>query len=94
MKLYQYTCGDFERYGVAADEDDAYEHRAKVDPTFHYLPVVIEEVRVEGYEIIVKPVSNVPEDREALKAWLTERNIPFTAQWGADKLKELALQHV
>lgn len=94
MKLYQYTCGDYEKYGVGKDETDAYERRASVDPTFHYLPVTIIELHVEGYEITVKPVSVVPEDRESLKAWLTERNIPFTAQSGTDKLKELALQHV
>lgn len=91
MKLYKYTCGDYEKYGVAADDNDAYERRATVDPNFHYLPVTIEELRIEGYEIIVKP--NVPDDREALKAWLTERNIPFTPQVGIDKLRELALQH-
>lgn len=96
MKLYQYTCGDFERYGVAADEDDAYEHRAKVDPTFHYLPVIIEEVRVEGYEITVKPaVTDIPSmNREQLKQFLKDRNIEFTPQWGEDKLREVALQHV
>lgn len=94
MKLYQYTCGDYQKYGVGDDESDAYTRRAEVDPTFHYLPVTIEEVSVDGYEITVKSSSSVPEEREALKAWLTEREIPFTPQSGTDKLRELALQHV
>lgn len=94
MKIFKYTCGDYEKYGVAADDNDAYERRSEVDQTFHYLPVTIEELRIDGYEISVKSVSTVPEDREALKVWLTERDIPFTPQLGTDKLKELALQHV
>lgn len=94
MKLYQYTCGDYQKYGVGADEDDAYNRRSEVDQTFHYLPVTIEEVTVDGYEITVKAASGVPEEREALKAWLNERGVQFTAQSGTDKLRELALQHV
>lgn len=54
MKLYRYTCGDHDKLGVAEDEQDAYERRAEVEPAFHYLPVVVEELKVEGYEIIVK----------------------------------------
>lgn len=92
MKVFKYTCGDYEKYGVAEDESDAYERRAEVDPTFHYLPVTIEELRIEGYEIAVNP--SVPEDREALKEWLTKRDVPFTPQLGTDKLKELALQSI
>lgn len=94
MKLYRYICGDFEKYGVGDGAEDAYERRSEVDPTFHYLPVTIDEVRIDGYEITVKAASVVPEDRDELKAWLTEREIPFTPQLGTDKLKELVLQHV
>jgi hypothetical protein len=54
MKLYRYTCGDHDKLGVAEDEQDAYERRTEVDPSFHYLPVVVEEMKLDGYEITVK----------------------------------------
>jgi hypothetical protein len=94
MKLYKYTFGDWEKYGPANDDSDAYERRVSVDHQFHYVPVVIEEVILEGYEITVSPVSEIPTEREALKSWLTERNIEFTPQWGDAKLRELAIQHI
>lgn len=93
MKLYKYSFGDFEHYGPAKDDADAFERRTDIDPQFHYVPVTIEEVTLEGYEITVTATSNVPSDREALKAWLNERNIEFTPQLGDAKLRELALQH-
>lgn len=94
MKLYKYTFGDWEKYGPANDDTNAYERRVSIDPQFHYVPVTIEEVKLEGYEIAVSPISEIPTERDALKAWLTERNIEFTPQWGDAKLKELALQHI
>lgn len=51
MKLYRYIMGVNEKYGVAADEQDAYDRRAEVDHTFSFLPVRIEEVIVPGYVI-------------------------------------------
>lgn len=36
---------------VAKDKEDAYERRTEVDHTFDFLPVEIEEVTVEGYDI-------------------------------------------
>jgi hypothetical protein len=68
MKLYRYTCGDHEKYGVAPDEQEAYERREEVDATFHYLPVTIEEVTVEGYELILKPLEGDSEPRRGRKA--------------------------
>lgn len=105
MRLYRYTLGGLDKFGVAADETDAYNQRATIDPTFDYLPVMIEEVQVEGYEITVVPFElkqGVKEpnhsvhgmNRDELKAWLTEHGITYTAQWGEDRLRELALQHV
>jgi hypothetical protein len=54
MRLYRYTIGVHEKYGVAHDENDAHERRAEVDPTFHFLPVDIEEVKVDGYDVIIR----------------------------------------
>jgi hypothetical protein len=54
MKLYKYICGIDEKYGAATDEKDAYERRLEVDPTFHFLPVRIEEVTIDGYEVVVR----------------------------------------
>jgi hypothetical protein len=94
MHLYKYTFGEWELYGPAIDDADADKRKTDVDPQFHYVPVTIEEVKLEGYEITVSPISEIPTEREALKAWLTERNIEFTPQWGDVKLTELALQHI
>lgn len=98
MKLFRYISGVDERYGAAEDEKDAYDRRREVDHTFHFLPVRIEEVTLEGYEITLKPIkqSKPPNfekmDRDALKAWLKDNNIEFTPQWGEEKLRELALK--
>lgn len=54
MKLYKYICGIDEKYGAANDEKDAYDRRTDVDPTFHFLPVQIEEVTIDGFEVIVR----------------------------------------
>lgn len=52
MKLFNIGLpGQTQHLFVAKDKEDAYERRAEVDHTFEYLPVVIEEVTVEGYEI-------------------------------------------
>jgi hypothetical protein len=92
MKLFKYTCGDIEKYGVGIDEDDAYARREQVEQTFYFLPVTIEELKVEGYEITVKPSNDLPSDRDELKAWLSSHNIEYVAQWGIEKLREAALQ--
>lgn len=56
MKLFRYTSGHDDKFAPAVDEKDAYERRAEVDPTFHFLPVQIEELTVEGYEITLTPL--------------------------------------
>lgn len=68
MKLYRYVCGDHDKLGVAEDEQDAYERRAEVDPAFHYLPVVIDEMKVDGYEISVKSLEVESVPRKGRKA--------------------------
>lgn len=96
MKLFRYISGVDEKYGVAEDAQDAYNKRTNIDHTFHFLPVRIEEVTVEGYEITATPtkkqVSFDDMDRDQLKQWLKDKNIEFTPQWGEDKLRELALK--
>lgn len=96
MKLYRYTCGDYEKFAVAANDQDAYDRRSKVDPTFHYIPVTVEEMKVDGYEISIQRIAGdslETMNRDQLKQWLSEKGIEFVAQWGETKLRELALQH-
>lgn len=62
MKLFKFTCGLDEKIGVFVDEQDAYERRAEVDATFHFLPVTIEEIAVPGYEITITPIEPVELD--------------------------------
>jgi hypothetical protein len=56
MKLYTLRINLVEMYGVAESEEDMYNKRAKVDPSFDFLPITIEEVQIPGYEIEVKTV--------------------------------------
>ena len=55
MKLFKYTSGLDEKYGVAENEQDAYDRRAEVDPTFDFIGCNVDEVVVPGYSIIVEP---------------------------------------
>lgn len=55
LKLYKYTCGLDEKFGPAMDDQDAYDRRAEVDPTFDFVGVRIEEVVVPGFEIVIYP---------------------------------------
>jgi hypothetical protein len=91
MKLFRVSIGHTELFAAGIDTEDIYNRRESLDHTFAYLPIVIEEVKVEGYEITVTANNGIPNDREGLKAWLTAHNIDFTPQWGEAKLRELAL---
>lgn len=95
MKLFRYTCGDHEHFAAAEDEKDAYDRREEVNPEFHYLPVVVEELRIDGYEITLTPTSGdlATMKKDQLKRWLKDRNIEFTPQLGEEKLREIALAH-
>lgn len=55
MKLYRYISGMDEKYAAAESPEDAYDRREEVDPTYHFTPVRIEEVTLEGYTITVTP---------------------------------------
>lgn len=90
MKLYKYTFGEWESYGPAMDDADAYERRTAIDPQFHYVPVTIEEVKLEGYEITVSPIEKTAEPtREAMKTELNARGISFFKGAPDEKLLEL-----
>jgi hypothetical protein len=96
MKLFQLTVGNTQKYGVAHDAEEMQEKLGEVDYTFAYLPVQIEEVTVEGYEITVNPHEGVDLyslDRDSLKTWLEEKGIEYTPQWGEARLREHALAH-
>lgn len=95
MKLFRYTCGDHEHFSAAEDEKDAYDRREEVNAEFYYLPVVVEELRIDGYEITLTPSSGdvVTMKKDQLKRWLKDRNIEFTPQLGEEKLREIALSH-
>ncbi|WP_217597314.1 hypothetical protein [Cohnella sp. GbtcB17] len=108
LKLFKYTCGVDERIGVFADADEAYERRAEVDPTFHFLPVRIDEIIVPGYVITIEPelgaavsADRLPTeeeiatlDRAGLRAFLEKHKVEYVKQWGDDRLRETALTWV
>jgi len=100
MKLYRVSIGHTEVFAAGIDAEDVYNRRESLDHTFVYLPIVIEEVKVEGYTITVnKEIERPTHDkmqlvnlnRDQLKTWLATRDIPFIPQWGEEKLRELAL---
>jgi hypothetical protein len=97
MKLYRVSIGHTEVFAAGIDETDIYNRRESLDHTFAYLPIVIEEVKIEGYEITVQRIAGDSIDtmnRDQLKLYLTERKIEFTPQWGEQKLRELAIANV
>lgn len=56
MKLFTLRINLVEMYGVAEDEEDMFNRKHEVDPSFDFLPITIEEVQIPGYEIEVKLV--------------------------------------
>lgn len=102
MKLYKYTCGLDDKFGPAENDQDAYDRRAEVDPTFHFVGVIIKEVVVPGFEITVYPEGtalnalSAPDDefdamdRAQLVEWLKANNVEYVPQWGDARLRETA----
>lgn len=101
MNVYELSLGFTKHWVAANDEKHAYEIGTDPEkfPDIHYLPFNVTKVEVQGHTINVtadaEPEKH-PNDmnRDELKRLLKDRNIQFTAQWGEDKLRELALQTV
>lgn len=98
MRIFKYRCGVDEKIGVFRDENEAYEKRASVDPTFHFLPVVIEEITVPGYEIIIRPIGEKDNmfdgwTAEQLRTWLDEQLIEYPEKSSKKELLELCILH-
>lgn len=55
MKLFLYEFAHDRKYGAFNDKDEAYEKRGEVDPNYHWMPVEITEVVVEGFDIAITP---------------------------------------
>lgn len=53
MKLFRYTMGHTDIFAAALDAQDAYDRREQIDVTFGWTPVVIEEVTLEGFQIVL-----------------------------------------
>lgn len=66
MKLYRYQLGNIDAIGVADDDEDAYQKRANIDPSFAFTPVNITEVKVEGYTVNV--TADAPEKPKRTRA--------------------------
>lgn len=91
MKLFKYVSGADEVYAPAESKEEAYRNRAKVDHTFHFLPVEIEEVTVPGYSITLTPDDDMGEwDKQKLRDYLDKHNVEYVPQWGVEKLREAA----
>ena len=89
MKLYRYVSGIDEKYAPAENEDDAYEKREQVDPTFHFLAVRIEEVTVPGYTLTLTPSDDVDQwDKNKCREHLDSKGVEYVPQWGIEKLRE------
>lgn len=73
MKLFLYEFAHDRKYGAFNDKDEAYDKRGEVDPNYHWMPVEISEVVVEGYDIAIAPIGGeeeaptVPAKREYRK---------------------------
>jgi hypothetical protein len=75
MKLFRLTLGSTEKFGVAKNEKEMYKERAEIDPTFDYTPVVIEEVKVDGFVIELRPEGEQESERLDEDDEITEENI-------------------
>jgi hypothetical protein len=99
MNIYELSFGIIRKFIVAKDEQEAYNIGTNADlhPDIHFRPFEIVPIEVEGYTVTVTPNESQNFDtmsRDELKDWLKEHDIEFTPQWGEQKLRELALQHV
>ncbi|AHV96149.1 MULTISPECIES: hypothetical protein [Paenibacillus] len=56
MKLFKLEIGNTITYAAAESQEDMEQRKADVDAQFAFLPVQIEELTLEGYEITVTPL--------------------------------------
>lgn len=99
MKLFRFTLGTIDKLAVFADSAEAEEKRADVEPVFWHTPVVIEEVILEGYEIVVNKVGHLQagsawEDLDDIRAALKAKGVKFPPNTGEARLRELAAEHL
>lgn len=96
MKLFKFICGSDEKIGPFKDETEAYDRRTEIDPTFHFLPVRIEEVTLPGYVISITPIAAPSQfdgmDADQLRAWLDVKGIKYQTQLGDRKLRDLCVE--
>jgi hypothetical protein len=63
LKLFKLEIGNHLVYAAAESLEDMTERKEEVDPTFAFLPVQIEEMTIEGYEITVTPTDQPKKTR-------------------------------
>lgn len=93
MKIFKFTYGDFEKYGVFKDLKEAEERRAEIEGVELYLPVTIEEFTIPYYNIHLEATADlpfVPDEAEMIRDLLRAADIPFHTQLGLKRLRELA----
>jgi hypothetical protein len=107
MKLFELCIGDLRRLVSAESAEEARRigQDPTKHPDIHFMPFEVREFVLPGYVITVTPEADVqaredappddpeaPDEREALKAWLTERGIEFKKNWSTERLRELVEQ--
>jgi hypothetical protein len=63
MNLYKLEMGNNLVYAAAESLEDMIKRKEEVDATFAFLPVQIEELTLEGYEIVVTPTDQPKKTR-------------------------------
>jgi hypothetical protein len=63
MKIFELTLGTNRHLIVANNEEEALERRAEVDATYDYLPVQVNELKIDGYDIVVEKEKPKKEDK-------------------------------
>lgn len=56
MKLFKLEIGNTVEYAAADSLEEMTERKADIDPQFAFLPVLIEEITIPGYEITVTEI--------------------------------------
>lgn len=67
MKIFEITLGSNKNLIVAKNKEEAFEKRAEVDPSYDYLPVEVNELKIDGYDIVVEKEKPKKEEKEEVK---------------------------